>query len=398
MTLTRRTLLTAAMLSPAAALAGTPGWDATLAAARGRTVYFNAWGGDDATNTFISWAGERVKTDFGVTVRHVRLADTGDAVARIVAERTAGRTNGGSVDLLWVNGPNFLALKQAGLLRRGVLDRLPNAVAVDTAKPTRVDFTIPTDGDEVPWRMAKLVFVHDCVRLPDPPRSLNRMAEWAGAHPGRLAHPTATNFLGATFLKQALIGLAPDRAPLALPPTEASYAAATAPLFAWYDVVRPSLWRGGKDFPADGGACTALLNDGEIDLTLSFDPAEAALGIAHGTLPSTARAYVLDGGTIGNCSFMAIPYDAASPEAAMVLANFLLGPEAQGRAADPRVLGSPMVLDVNKIDDATERNRLKSLPMPLGTLTEAQLGPTLPEPHPAWMTRVAADWQARVLR
>ncbi len=398
MPVTRRTLLTAAALFPVAAFADTPGWQSTLDAAHGKTVYFNAWGGDDATNTFIAWAGERVKADFGVTVRHVRLADTGDAVARIVAERAAGRTSGGSVDLLWVNGPNFLALKQAGLLRRGVLDQLPNAAAIDTGKPTRVDFTIPTDGDEVPWRMAKLVFVYDSARLPDPARSLNRMAEWAGARPGRLAHPTATNFLGATFLKQALVGLAPDRAPLALPPTDASYAAATAPLFAWYDFLRPNLWRAGKDFPADGGACTSLLNDGEIDLTLSFDPAEAALGIAHGTLPATARAYVLDGGTIGNCSFVAIPYDAANPEAAMVLANFLLSPEAQGRAADPRVLGSPTVLDVDKIGDATERNWLESLPMPPGTLTEAQLGPTLPEPHPAWMTRVAADWQARVLR
>jgi putative thiamine transport system substrate-binding protein len=28
----------------------------------------------------------------------------------------------------------------------------------------------------------------------------------------------------------------------------------------------------------------------------------------------------------------------------------------------------------------------------------AELGRALPEPHPGWMTRLAADWEKRVLR
>ncbi len=393
MTLSRRAMLLAAMTVPIAARAAA-GWDQTLQAARGKTVFFNAWGGDEATNAFIAWAGERLRMDHGIEVRHVRLADTGEAVARIVAERAAGRTEGGSVDLLWVNGPNFLALKQAKLLRTGVLDGLPNAALVDAAKPTRTDFTVPTDGDEVPWRMAKLVFVHDTARAKTPPRTMADMPAWCAVNPGRLAHPTATNFLGATFLKQALVELAPVG--LDQPPTEAGYAAATQTLFSWYDTLRVNLWRKGGDFPADGGAATSLLNDGEIDLTVSFNPAEAANGIAHNTLPATARAYVLDGGTIGNCSFVAIPYDAANPEAALVLADFLLSPEAQAHAADPSHLGSPTVLDVARLPLAA-REKFDASRLP-GTLTEAELGATLPEPHPAWMTRVATDWQARVLR
>ena len=394
--LTRRAALLAVMTLPVAARAAAGGWDDTLRAARGKTVFFNAWGGDESTNAFIAWAGERMRMDHGVTVRHVRLADTGEAVARIVAERAAGRTEGGSVDMLWVNGPNFMALKQARLLRPNVLDTLPNAAFVDASKPTRADFTVPTDGDEVPWRMAKLVFVHDSARAKNPPRTMASMPAWAAVNPGRLAHPSATNFLGATFLKQALIELAPN-AGLGAPPTEPAYAAATKTLFEWYDALRPNLWSKGADFPADGDAATSLLNDGEIDLTVSFNPAEAANGIAHGTLPATARAYALDGGTIGNCSFVAIPYDAANPEAALALANFLLSPEAQAHAADPRHLGSPTVLDLSKLSpaDRTPFDTADHLP---GTLSEAELGPTLPEPHPAWMTRIATDWQARVLR
>ena len=91
-------------------------WSDTLTAATNGRVYWNAWGGDDTTNAFIAWAADRLKADHNIDVRHVRLRDTSEAVARVVAEKAAGRTEGGSVDLIWINGPNFLSMKQQGLL------------------------------------------------------------------------------------------------------------------------------------------------------------------------------------------------------------------------------------------------------------------------------------------
>ena len=58
-------------------------WEETLAEASGQTLFFNAWGGDERINAYIEWAGERVQEDFGVTVRHVKLADTAEAVNRV---------------------------------------------------------------------------------------------------------------------------------------------------------------------------------------------------------------------------------------------------------------------------------------------------------------------------
>ncbi len=34
-------------------------WEDTVAAARGQTVYWNAWGGDERTNDFIAWANAK---------------------------------------------------------------------------------------------------------------------------------------------------------------------------------------------------------------------------------------------------------------------------------------------------------------------------------------------------
>lgn len=398
--LTRRAMLAAVAASGFAPIAqAAPTWPDIVQGARGKTVFFNAWGGDDRTNAFIAWAGERMRMLHDVSVRHVRLSDTAEAVARVLAERAAGRTDGGSVDLVWINGPNFLSMRQHGLLFGPVLDLLPNAALIDrVGKPTTlVDFSVPTEGYEVPWRMAQVVFVHDAVRVPAPPRSMAAMVGWATAHPGRLTHPTASDFMGATFLKQALVDLTPDRAALARLATDAAYAAATAPLWSWYGSLRPYLWHGGRDFPASGPAQTTLFSDSEIDLYISFNPAEAATGIANGTLPATARAYVLDGGTLGNCSFVAIPYDAANREAAMLLGNFLLSPEAQAHAADPRMLGSPTVLALDKLSPV-DRTRFADLPHVPGLLTAAELGTPLPEPHPSWMIRITADWERRVLR
>ena len=395
MTLTRRGLAAVAVAAALPARARAADWDGIAARARGQAVAFNAWAGDERTNAFIAWAAERVQALHGITLRHVRLRDTGEAVARIVAERAAGRETGGAVDLVWINGPNFLALKQQGFLMR-FAEGLPNFALVDTAgKPaTVVDFTVPVEGLAAPWRMAQIVFIHDSARLPAPPRTMRAMAEWAGANRGRLAHPTARNFLGATFLKQALHELAPDAAVLQQPASDAGFMAATAPLWTWYDALRPSLWRGGRQFPENGPATRNLLNDGEIDLMVSFNPAEAATGIAAGLLLGSARAYVLDGGTIGNASFVAIPTNASAPEGAQVVADFLLSPEAQARGQDVAGMGSPTVLDLARLQPA-DRARFDALPHGAGTLTAAELGRPLPEPHPSWMTRITAEWERR---
>jgi len=69
-----------------------------------------------------------------------------------------------------INGPNFLSMLQQGLLYGPVVDRLPNAALNRRiGKPTTMtDFTVPTGGYEVPWRMARVVFVYDSARVPAP--------------------------------------------------------------------------------------------------------------------------------------------------------------------------------------------------------------------------------------
>ncbi len=371
-------------------------WSAVEAAAAGQEVFFHAWGGDPRRNAFIDWAAAEVEDRYGVRVTHVKLADTGEAVARVVGEKAAGRDRDGRVDLIWINGPNFAAMKDQDLLFGPWAEALPNWRFVDVAgKPTVIrDFTVPTDGLEAPWGMAQVIFYHDTARLPEPPRSITALGEWAEEHQGRFTYPRPPDFLGLTFLKQALVALAPDPALLARAPTDAAYQKATEPLWVYLDALTPNLWRGGRAFPANTNQLKQMMADGEIDIAFSFNQSEASAAIANGELPDTVRSYVLEGGTIANANFVAIPYNAKAKEGAMVLANFLMSPEAQARAQDPAVLGNFTVLDMDALDPA-DRARFEVLDLGIATLSPEALGTPLDEPHPAWMERLEADWLAR---
>ena len=371
-------------------------WPQTLEAARGQTVYWNAWGGDARTNAFIAWASTQTEARYGVKIEQVKLTDTAEAVSRVLAEQAAGQSSGGSVDMIWINGPNFLAMKQQGLLHGPFVADLPNAKYLNLGPnaPASVDFTVPVEGMESPWRLAKFVFSYDSKRVQDMPEDMAGFVAWAAAHKGRLTHPAVSNFMGATFLKQALIELAPDPAALQQPVTEAAFAAQTAPLWAWYDALRPNLWRQGETFPENESVQAQMLNDGEIDVAMSFDPASTAAAIADGTLPETARVWVPKAGSIGNISFVAIPFNAAHAAGAEVVANFLLEPATQAHMQDISVLGSFSVLDSAKLD-AAGLAAFAALPSAPALPALADLGPTLLEPHASWMSRLTEDWAKR---
>ncbi len=387
----------AALLLASPALADD--WQTTLEAARGQTVYWNAWGGDERTNAFISWVGSETERLYGVEVKQVKLNSTAEAVTRVVSEKAAGQDDEGTVDLIWINGPNFLAMKEQGLLHGPFVADLPNARYLDLSpsSPNSVDFTVPVDGMESPWRLAKFIFNYDTARVDTPPATMAEFVDWAAAHPGRFTHPDPSNFMGATFLKQALIELAPDPAVLQEPVTDETFASATAPLWSWYDALRPNLWRSGEAFPENQSVQQQLLNDGEIDMSMSFDPASTAAAITQGLLPETVRVFVPEGGSIGNVSFVAIPYNAANAEGAEVVANFLLDPATQTHMQNIEVLGSFSVLDPAKLDEAAQ-SAFAALPTAPALPSVADLGPTLLEPHASWMTRLTEEWAQRYTR
>ena len=374
-------------------------WSDIEEKARGQVVYFNGWGGADPINDYIRWAATEIKERYQITVKHVKVTDIGEVVSRILAEKNSGRTSGGSVDLMWINGENFNTMKKNGLLSQPYAHLLPNAQFVDTEnkRSTLYDFTVPVDNMEIPWGMAQLVFLYDTARVENPPKNMHDFLLFAKKYPGRTTYPLPPNFHGTTFLKQALIELTVDKNALSKPADQADVTLVTAPLWQFLDELHPYLWRKGKSFPANSSEMKQLLNDSELLLALSFNPAEASNAIATGELPDTIRTYVHDNGTIGNTHFVAIPFNASSKEGALVFANFLLSPEAQARKSDPSIWGDPTVLSLFKLD-AAQKKYFSEIPTGIATLGPEQLGTVLLEPHASWVTAIEKAWLERYSR
>lgn len=371
-------------------------WDAVLTEARGQTVYWNAWGGDERINAFIASVGAEMEARHGVKLEHVRLADTADAVTRVISEKSAGRDTGGAVDAIWINGTNFASMKDQGMLFGPFAESLPNWPLVDTnANPAvLIDFTLPVEGYGSPWAMFQMVFEYDSATVPNPPRSLDALRAWIADNPGRFTYPQPPDFLGTSFLKQALYGVLGDTNILLQPVDEAAYDSVTAPLWAFLDEVTPNLWRSGRAYPANEPALGQLLADGEIDISFAFNPGRASAAIADGTLQDSVRTFVFNEGTLGNSSYLSIPYNAANKAGALVLANMILDPAIQARAQDPAVLGFQTVLGLDRLAPQ-DRALFDALKLGIATLAPDQMGQALLEPHPTWMTRIAQDWISR---
>ena len=66
-----------------------PAWGEVEKAARGQTVYWNAWAGSERINAYLQWVAVEVKSAYGVTLEHVKITDAAEVVKRVRAEKTA---------------------------------------------------------------------------------------------------------------------------------------------------------------------------------------------------------------------------------------------------------------------------------------------------------------------
>lgn len=394
-TLSRRHLIaalagTAAL--PSWAQTSTGAWSAIESRARGQTVYFNAWAGSEQINAYIQWAAEQVRRQYGVRLEHVKITETAEVVKRVRTEKAAGKTDG-TVDMMWINGENFLTMKREGLLFGPFAETLPHYAYVDVVgKPTtRIDFSEPVDGMEAPWGMAQLTFFADRKRVPEPPQSMAALLAFAKANPGRITYPRLPDFHGSSFVKQALVEALGDRSALYRPVTPPALASACAPLWDFLDALHPHLWRSGRQFPTNAAAVRQMMADGELLIALTFNPNEAANEIAAKRLPASVYSYQHSAGTIGNTHFLAIPFNSRVREGAQVAANFLLSPLAQARKADIAHWGDPTVLALDKLPPL-DRARFNAAALP-GQVEQSR--PTILEPHGSWVDPLEKEWLRR---
>ncbi len=367
-------------------------WTAVVEEARGQTVYFNAWGGSDRINSYLQWAADNLQEQYGVTLKHVKVGDIAEVVGQLEAAKQVGRNEDGNVDLMWVNGENFAAMKRNSLTWGPFADNLEHTNIVKDSPSIQFDFSVPVDGLESPWGGAQLVFIHDTAVMDEPPQSAAELLTYVvgGA---RFTYPAPPAFHGTTLIKQFLIELTDNPEALAKPVDAATFDEVTEPLWVYLDTLHPELRGKGKSWPNSGEATRQLLDDGEVDIALSFNPNEATAAVRSGQLPDSVRTYVFRDGTIGNTHFVTIPWNASAKAGAMVVANYLLSPEAQARKANPDYWGDPTVLDLTRLNEE-DRKAFTDIDLGVWALPIGS-GKVLPEPHASWAEALEQAWIER---
>ena len=379
---------------PSAATISALPWDSVVARARGTTVIWRMWRGDPAINTFVDqWVAPRLKGQYGVTLQPVN-GQGNELVDQLTVEQEAGATTG-TASLLWINGETFSALRARQLLGGPWGQVLPSAALVDSGSPIiSRDFEQDPAGYESPWGTVQLALIYDSARTPQPPRTAAELAVWIRAHPGRFTYDQS--FAGITFLKGLLYQFGGGVENFRGGFDSTRYITARTGLFSWLDSLKPSLWRQGTQYPPDVAALHRLFANGEIDFSLSNNQNEAVTKAMQGIVPKTSRALVLRDGTIANAHFLGIPANAPNAAGAMVVANFLLTPEAQLEKQRPAVWADGTVLDLTRLSEMW-RARFDSVMndprlVPVDTLRKY----ARPEVSPRYHEQLQADWRRMI--
>lgn len=384
--------------SPEASSAAFENWDDVLAEADGQTVQLWMYGGDDQGNAYIDDVLAPAVAEQGVTLERVPVTDTADAVNRVLSELQAGRTDDGTVDMIWVNGENFATGKEAGAWLCDWTGLLPNLELTASDDPLlSSDFGTPVDGCEAPWSKAQFTFVYNSDVITDPPTSMAEVLDWARANPGRFTYPAPPDFTGSVFLREVLYSVSDGYGNVPLEFDQAAYDDLTPALYSELEDLAPSLYQGGDTYPASSAELDQLYADGQVDMTMTYGPSAVTELVEDGTYPAGTRILTLDEGTVGNASFLGVPSNAESAAGALVVANTALSVEQQVEKADPRVWGQFTVLDYDSLS-SDEQAMFDDLPTsPVVPAYEALSENANPELSAEWVPALEEGWRTSVL-
>ena len=365
-------------------------------AARGTQVAFFMFGGWAHVNTWIdTYAAAELKKRYDIDLKRVPM-DAHLFVNKLLTEKQAEKKKG-TMDLLWINGENFKNAREADILFGPFSHILPNWKYID-AEEVRYDFGHPVEGYEAPYGRAQFVFEYDSETIPDPPDTYDVLFDWIKQHPGRFTYPQPPDFTGSAFMRQVFYAVTGGHAQYVKRFDEKLFERNAEKLWDYLNEMKPYLWQKGQSYPKDVAGLDTLFERGEVDFNMSYHQTHAQNKIITEAYPKTVRTFVMTDGSIYNTHFVAIPFNAPNKAGAMVVANFLLSPEAQLSKNDPNNWGDFTVLDMERVPPAVKQSFMD---LDLGDATVAldvlgRFG--VPEIPSQYLELLERGWEENVLR
>ncbi|WP_151410542.1 ABC transporter substrate-binding protein [Anaerococcus sp. Marseille-P9784] len=322
--------------------------------AKGSSVNFYGWGGDDKRNQWIdTYAIPKVKEQYDVTVNRVPM-DIDEINNLMLAEKDS---TDGNIDVVWINGENFANAKENGMLYGPFTKQLPNYndYVDENSSSVNSDFGEPVENMEAPYGGAQFVFIYDSSKIDTPPKNAQELLELAKANPGKITYASLPDFTGSAFIRNIISDIQGYEDFMDKNLTKDQLKEMLKPTIDYLNELKAYLWNEGKSYPPDNPTLANMFADGEVIMAMSYNPNNASIGYADGLYDENVRTFVFDKGNIANTHFLAISKGAKNKAGAMVLINFILSPEAQISKAYPETLGDLPIISYDKLNDEQKK-------------------------------------------
>ncbi|UZR97916.1 ABC transporter substrate-binding protein [Chondrinema litorale] len=370
-------------------------WEEVLQDAKGKTVTFMMWQGDPLINKYIQgYVVPEVKHQYDITL-NVIGGQGNDIVNTLMTEIQAGNETS-EVDMMWINGETFYQLRQIDALYGPFTEKLPNNQYIDWNNPfISIDFQQQVAGYECPWGNVQMAFIYNSDKVENPPLTMEALEEWVKANPGKFT--IGNDFTGMTLLKSWLIHLAGGASSLDGKFDQQKYEQLSKKLWDYINRIKPYFWNEGKTFPASVAQMHQLFASGELWFTMSNNDSEVDNKIQQQVFAETSRAYVPETGSIQNSHYLGIVKHAGNKNAAMVVCNFLISPEAQAKKMQPQVWGDGTVLSIDKLPEEWQK-KFNEIPGRENSPPRVDIQPlALKEPAPEYMMKLFEDFRKEVI-
>jgi len=371
-------------------------YDEIVEKAKGTSVNLYGWGGDDKRNQWLDdYIIPKMKEDYDIDVNRVGM-DIDEILNLMVAEKDS---EDGDVDVVWINGENFENAKNNGLLFGPITQVLPNFndYVDGEDEGIKYDFGEPVENMEAPYGGAQFVFMYDSSKIDNPPKNAEELLELAKANPGKITYASLPDFTGSAFIRNIISDIQGYEDFMDKDLTKEELRKMLKPTIDYLNELKPYLWNEGQSYPADNPTLTNMFADGELIMAMSYNPNAASTGVVDGQFNENVRTAVFDKGTIANTHFLAISKGSSNKDAATVLINLILSPEAQISKADPEVLGDLPIIDYDKLTDE-QKKMYDEIPSGEYTLSTKELEEhRIPEMPANIVPLIEEIWEEEVL-
>lgn len=371
-------------------------FDELKEAAKGSTVTFYGWGGDEKLNEWLDDVfAPQMKEKYDITMERVPM-DIDQILSQLSGEIQAGEEDG-SIDMIWINGENFQSAKENNMLYGPFTDKLPNFNDyIDTeSEDVTLDFAYPIEGYEAPYGKAQMVLVGDTAVTSEFPKSAEELLEFVKKYPGKVTYPALPDFTGSVFVRSIIYEICGYEQLLNMEADKETVKEAVEPAMEYLRQLNPYLWNEGKTFPDSSTTLDNMFADGEVILNVTYDAFATAVKIEEGTYTETTQTFQFDKGTIGNTNFMAIAANSQNKAGAMVAINEMMSPEIQAdRYNTLKVLP---VVDYDKLSDE-QKEEFDKVDLGKGTIPQDELlAKRLPEMPAELVPIIEEIWEEEVV-